>query len=243
MTNVLSYAFETYFGKLGLLLLFSISFVIALLIPIFVSLPTFTDIGAIFVRTSSVFVNLTAPSAAVIIASTVFSLLFLSFAIVAINVIVKHSRTKTRIRHEVIEGLERYTGRVFIALLFYTAIVMAASLISYGTGTAGVAAAVVGLAFIPFFFYAPSSIVIDEGGIWHSMRASASYFFKRFDYFVLWLVLSIVIISFFDFIFITVSGTLISRYAMLVFDSLFILPFLAVLQSQMYMKRFALLKR
>ncbi len=243
MTNVLAYAFETYTGKLGLLLLFSISFVIALLIPIFATLPTFTAIGGIFVRSASIFVNLGAIGAAVIIASTLFSLLFLSFAIVSINVIVKHSRTHLRVRHEVMDGLEKYTGRVFIVLLFYTAIVMAANILSYGTGASGAVTAVVGLLFTPLFFYAAPSIVIDESGIWHSMKASAMFFFKRFDYFLLWLAISIVVISVFDVVFITASGTLVSRYAMLVFDSLFILPFLVVLQSQMYMKRFALLKR
>jgi hypothetical protein len=243
MTNVLTYAAETYFGRLGLLLMFSLSFVIALLIPIFASLPAYNDIGAVFVRTSSIFVNLNVVSSAVIIASTLFSLLFLSFAIVAINVIVKHSRTHVKVSKEVINGIEKYTGRVFLVLLLFTAIIMAANLAAYGLAASGISGAVVGLLFTPFFFYAPSSIVIDDRGMWQAMRASVSYFAKRFDYFLLWLVIAIIAITLFDLIFITVSGTVISRYAMLVFDSLFIAPFLVVLQSQMYMKRFALLKR
>jgi hypothetical protein len=36
---------------------------------------------------------------------------------------------------------------------------------------------------------------------------------------------------------------MISRYAMLIFSSLFILPFLVLLQSEFYMSRFKLLKR
>ncbi len=243
MTSVLEYAIETYFGRIGLILLFSISFVIALAIPIFASLPTYSDIGAIFVRTGSVFANLNAINTAIIIAATLFSLLFLSFAIVAINVIVKHKRTQVRIRHEVLDGIEKYTGRVFMILLLFTFILSVVNLLTYSTGYSGLATAIAGIVFIPLFFYAPSSIVIDERGMIRAMRASAAYLFKRLDYFLMWLALAIVIISFFDFIFIIVSGTLISRYAMLVFDSLFVLPFLIVLQSQMYMKRFALLKR
>ncbi len=243
MTNVLEYALETYFGKLGIILLFSISFIIAILIPIFAAFPTYNDVGAIFVRTSSVFVNLDALNSAIIIASTLFSLLFLSFAIVAINVIVKHSRTHVRVSKEVINGIERYTGRVFAVLLLYTFIVALANLLSHSSASSGVITAIVGLAFIPLFFYAPSSIVIDDKGLRHAMTASVRYFVKRFDYFLLWLLIAIVVITFFDFLFITLSGTAASRYAMLVFDSLFILPFLVVLQSQMYMKRFALLKR
>ncbi len=243
MTNVLAYTVDTYFKRLGLLLLFSIAFFIAVIIPVFASLPTYSDIGGIFIRTSSVFVNLTAFNSAIIVASTLFSLLFLSFAIVAINIIVKHSRTKTRIRREFIEGIERYTARVFVVLLFYTAIVIVANLLAYSSGAAGIVTAVVGLVFAPFFFYAPSSIVIDERGVIHAMRASLSFFIKRFDYFLLWVAIALVLVTFFDLLFITVGGTLVSRYAMLVFDSFFILPFLIMLQSECYMKRFALLKR
>ena len=243
MTNVLSYAVNTYFNRIGLILLFSISFVIALIIPIFASLPTYSDIGAIFVRTASIFVNLSALSSAIIIAATIFSLLFLSFAIVAMNIIVKHSRTQVKIRKEVTRGIERYTGRVFAVLFLYSLILIVANLLSYSYGASGLVTALVGLIFAPLFFYAPSSIVIDESGIRHAMRASLSFFAKRFDYFLLWLVIAIAVITVFDLIFITASGTEISRYAMLVFDSVFILPFLVVLQSQMYMKRFALLKR
>ncbi|MCL4389735.1 hypothetical protein M1397_03985 [Candidatus Marsarchaeota archaeon] len=243
MTNVLAYTAETYAKHIATILLFSIAFVIALVIPVFASLPAYADIGAVFIRTSSIFVNLTAATIAIIVAALLFSLLFLSFAIVAINLIVKHSRTRTKIRKEVIDGIEKYIGRVFIALLFYTAIVAIASLIGYHYGEAGIAASVAGLVFSPLFFYLPSSIVIDENGIIRAMKASAAFFAKRFDYVLLWLFIGVVVISFFDFLFITASGTLVSRFAMLVFDSLFILPFLVMLQSQCYMKRFALLKR
>jgi hypothetical protein len=243
MTNVLVYSKDTYLKHIGHLLLFSISFIIALLIPVFAAFPTYNDIGAIFVRTASIFVNINALSSAIIVASTMFSLLFLSFAIVAINIIVKHSRTHVRIKKDVLDGLEKYTSRVFVVLLIYLLLVTAANLITYHYKSSGIITAVVGLILIPFFFYAPSAIVIDDRRIWRSMRSSATFFVKRFDYFLLWLVLSILLLTLFDFIFITISGTLLSRYAMLVFDSLFILPFLVVLQSECYMKRFAMLKR
>ena len=243
MTNVLEYTAEAYAKHISTILLFSIAFVIALLIPAFAPLPTYADIGAVFIRTSSIFINLTAISVAVIIASMLFSLLFLSFAIVSINLIVKHSRTHSKIRKEVIDGIEKHISRVFIVLLLYTALIAAASLIGYTFGAAGIFAAAAGLVFSPLFFYAPSSIVIDEKGIVRAIAASASFFFKRFDYFLLWLFIGLAAITAFDFIFITISGTMISRYAMLVFDSLFVLPFLAMQQSECYMKRFALLKR
>lgn len=242
-TPVLDYALETYRANLKLILLFSISFVIAFLIPVFASFPTFLDAGSIFLRTASVFLNLNIVNTAVIFIAVFFSLLFLSFAIVAINVIVKHSRTHTRITREVMRGLERYTAKVFAILLIGTVIVVLASVLTYGSTYSALVTAIVGLIITPFLFYAPASIVIDENRIGHAIDASLSFFFKRFDYFVMWLVLAIVLITVFDFIFIAVGGTVASRYIMLVFNSLFILPFLVLLQSEIYMSRFKLLKR
>ncbi len=243
MTNVLQYTAEAYLSHLPLLLLFSISFIIAFLIPVFAPLPTYNDMGGIFLRTASIFVNLTPLTSAVIVFSALFSLLFLSFAIVAITTMVKHKRTVVKIGHAVMEGLEKHTARVFMVLLLYTAILALMSILEYSFGITQLLGAIVGIALSPFFFYAPMSIVIDEKGMWRAMESSFLFFFKRFDYVLLWLALAIVILSVFDVIFIAVSGSLISRYALLIVDSLFVLPFLVMLQSECYLKRFALLKR
>ena len=240
---VLNYAIETYRANLKLILLFSISFVIAFLIPAFASFPTYVDAGSIFLRTASVFLNLNIFNTAIIFAAVFFSLLFLSFAMVAINVIVKHSRTHTRITREVLGGIEKYTAKVFAVLLMATVIVVLANVLTYGNSYSALITAIVGLAITPFVFYAPASIVIDERRIGQAIDSSLSFFFKRFDYFLMWLVLAIVLITVFDFIFILIGGTVASRYLMLVFNSLFIIPFLVLLQSELYMSRFKLLKR
>ncbi len=213
------------------------------MIPAFAAFPTYNDAGGIFLRTASIFSNMSLLSSAVIIVALFFSLLFLSFAIVAINVVVKHSRVQRKITREVIQGLEKYTSKVFIVLLLLSAVIVLADMLSFGTGYSGIITSLAILAITPFVFYAPASIVIDENRILRSLKASVSFFFRRFDYFLLWLFLAIVLITFFDFVFIAASGTVYSRYALLVFNSLFILPFLVVLQSEMYMKRFRLLKR
>ena len=242
MLNVLRHAFNTYFANIYLILFSSISFILAFIIPVFAAFPTYNDAGAVFLRISSVYQNLNPFNTAVIVVSTLFSLLFLSFAIVAINIVVKHSRTQTKIRSEVIRGIERYTSRVFVILFIATIVIMLAEILSYGTGHSSIIAAVVALLITPFVFYAPSSIVIDDSKLYRSIGASLKFFTKRFDYFLLWLVIAIVLITLFDFIFIAVTGTLLSRYIMLIFSSLFILPFLVLLQGELYMSRFKLLK-
>jgi hypothetical protein len=243
MTNILEYASGTYLRNIKLILLFSLAFVLAFLIPVFAAFPTYNDLGSIMLRTSSIFLNLNLLSTAVIVVAVFFSLLFLSFAMVAINVICKHGRTHTRIGHEVFEGLEAYTSKVFVVLLLETLILVLVGVALYGTGYSGVAMAVAGLVLAPAFFYAPSSIVIDDSRVKHAMRSSIRFFTRKFGYFALWVVVAIALLSVSDALFILVGGTLASRYLMLVFSSLFILPFLVVLQTESYMNRFRMLKR
>lgn len=243
LKNILAYAYETYMQNIKYILLFSLSFVIAFIIPVFAAFPTYNDAGAIFIRTASVYSNFNLLDIAVIVVSTLFSLLFLSFAVVAITTIIKHKRTSTRITKEIIEGLESYTGRVFVVVLLFTFALMAVNVLSYSTHYSGLLTAVIGLALTPFLIYAPYSIVIDENRVGRSIKASAKFFFKRFDYFLIWLLTAIILLSIVDFVFITLSGTMLSRYLVLVVDSVFVLPFLVVLQAEMYMRRFAMLNR
>ncbi len=242
MRKTLEYTIKTYFANIYLILISSISFIIAFLIPLFASFPTYNDVGAVLLRTASIYTNLNPFTTAIITISTLFSLLFLSFAMVAINIVVKHSRTQTRIRAEVIRGIEKYTSKVFVILLIATVIIILANVLSFNTGYSGVITAIVALIITPFMFYAPASIVIDDSTVIRSIRASLKFVYKRPDYFLAWLVIAVVIITAFDFIFIATAGTAISRYAMLIFSSIFILPFLVLLQGELYISRFKLLK-
>jgi hypothetical protein len=243
VTNVLAYTARAYASNLRIILFFSLSLIIAFLIPLLAFFPTYNDMGAIFVRTASELLNLNAFTFSVIVLSVFFSLVFLSFAIVAINIIVKHGRTHVRIRKEVLEGLEKYTSRVFAVLLLFTLLLSIFNLAVYLLGLPAYVYYIITLLIIPFFFYAPSSIVIDDLRITRAMQMGTKFFFKRFDYFLLWLFIAIVALTFFDAIFLALSHTLISSYAMLIFNAVFIVPFLVLLQSEMYMKRFAMLKR
>jgi hypothetical protein len=242
MHNVLSRTWSSYTSNLRLVLLSAIALVIAFLVPAFAALPTFNDLGGVFLRSSSVYLNLNIFNSAVIIISFLFSLVFISFALVMINVIAKHSRTRTRVKTEVIRSLERFTGMVFVALLIYSILVFAANVLSYKTGYSAPITAIVALVLTPLIFYAPSSIVIDEKGLFRAMRASWAFFFKKFDYFVLWLVVAIILFTVLDFIFVHALGTVASGYAVLVLSAVFVLPFLMLMQGEMYLNRFGLLK-
>ena len=242
MTNVLQYTADVYRKNLQVILIFSLIMVIAFLIPILASFPTYNDLGGIFLRTAIVAQNINIVSLAVIVVSTLLSLLFLSFAVVAINIIVKHGRTHTKITTEVMRGLETYTGRVFTILLLYTVVLLVVGTVVYTYHASSAITYVVALLLVPFFFYAPSSIVIDDKRLLRAIQSSMGFMKKRFDYFVVWLVTAIVLLTIFDLISIAIGGSGYAGLLMLVFNSIFILPFLIILQSESYMKRFALMK-
>lgn len=242
MVNVLVRAWQSYKSNMGLVLISAVALIIASLVPLFAALPTFNDLGGVFLRTSSVYLNLNIFNSAVIIISFLFSLIFISFALVMMNVIVKHSRTRTKVKTAVINSLERYTGIVFVTLLIYSIIVFAANILSYNTGYSAPITALVALVLTPLVFYAPASIVIDEKGLFRAMKASFAFFFKKFDYFLLWLVVAILLFSVLDFVSIHALGTVISRYVMLIVSAIFLLPYLMVMQGEMYLNRFGLLK-
>ncbi len=242
MPNILETSAKSYKANLRFILFFSIAFLIAMLIPVFAPFPTYDNLGAIFIRTGSIYLNLNFIDVIIIVASTMFSLLFLSFAIVAINIIIKHSHTATRIRKEVIDGIEKYTANVFVILLLFTAILVFVSFITYYSGYSGIATLVAGIILVPFLFYAPTSIVMDDIRPIRAIRHSLSFIYHHFNYFILWLLVSFVLLSVVDLIPIIGSSSLASVYIALIIDSFVILPFLIVLQSETYIKRFSMLK-
>jgi hypothetical protein len=242
MVNVITRTWISYKSNLGLVLLSAVALIIASLVPLFASLPTYNDLGGVFLRTSSIYLNLNVFNSAIIIISFLFALIFISFALVMINVIVKHSRTRTKIKTAVISSLERSTGIVFVTLLIYSVVVFAVNILTYSTGYSQAITAIVALLLTPLIFYAPSSIVIDERGLFNAMKSSVAFFFKKFDYFLIWLVVAVLLFSVLDFVFIHAFGTFGSRYVMLVVSSVFVLPFLMLMQGEMYLNRFGLLK-
>ena len=242
MANIIYDSLETYAENLKLVLLFSIPFLIAFAIPMLVPMPTYITMGAIFLRTASTFINMNMFDLAIIIVATFFSLLFLSFAFVAISLIVKTKRTYGKMTKRMLEGIEKYTGKVFLVFIFYAAIIIIIDVATYPTGYAGIITSLAGFIMFLFIFYAPSAIVIDNKRIVRAIKDSTKLLFREPQYFLIWLFLAVATLTFFDFIFIHLFGTLYSRYAMLIFNSLLIVPYFVIFPAEAYMKRFPILK-
>lgn len=242
MGSVVEDAWDTYRSNLRLVLFFSIPFIIALLIPLLAPLPTYISAGGIFLRSASIFLNLGYVSLTVIVVSVFLSLLFISFSFVAISLIVKAKRTRVKNPSRVIQGIERYTAKVFLLLLIYEFVLIVANIWGYYYNLQRVVTPLVGFIGFMLIFYAPSAMVVDDKRMLRSVRDSLRLVIREPQYFFLWLFLLFVVLSAVDLVVITIAGTLLSTYIVLIIASLFILPYFVILQAEAYMKRFPLLK-
>jgi hypothetical protein len=248
MASLLEDTWETYAGNIKLVLLFSIPFIIAFLIPLFAPLPTYVSSGGIFLRSASIFLNVTVPGMVVIIISSFLSLLFLSFAFVAISLIVKAKRTYTKHAGSVLRDVEKYTARVFAVLLAYAFILTLVNITGYFFGLEEIVTPIVGFILFMAIFYAPTAIVIDNKRVGSALDRSMEMVAKEPQYFILWVVLLTVVVSVVDYAVIHAADILLpsflpfTSYLVLLLNSLFILPYFIIFQAEAYMKRFPVLR-
>ena len=241
MVNVLSESWETYTENMKLVLLFSIPFIIAFAIPLLAPLPTYVAAGGTFLRSASVFISPNLLSFVVVIISMLFSLLFLSFAFVAISLIVKARKTHVNIGKRVLKEIEKYIGKVFAVLLVYSLILIAVNILGYMFNVSAAITAIVGFFGFAIIFYVPSAVVVDNKRVSRALNDSIRLMLHAPQYYLLWLVLLTIAISVVDEVFILIAGTAWAGYITLVVTSVFILPYFVILQAESYMKRFALL--
>ncbi len=243
-------SFETYKSNIRLVILFSIPFIIAFLIPLLAVHDAFVSAGGIFLRTANLFYSPTPLGLSVIAISVFFSLLFLSLAFVLISLIVKSKRTHVKIGQMAFREIEKNISKVFIVLLIYSVVIILANLIGYYIGYETPVTIIVGIIGILPIFYAPSAIVVDGKGIARSVKESVKLIAQEPWYFLMWLISAVIVMFVVGLIVILLSealfglntGTSIAEYLLLIINSLFIIPYFIIFQAEAYMKKFKLLK-
>lgn len=243
MVDALRYSVESYVKNVKMVSFFSLPFLLAFLIPLFSPTPTYVALGGTFLRTGSMYVDLTSFDVAIIVLSFLVSLFLVSFAIVAINLLIKSQRTFTNIRTEIMQGIERYTLNVFWLYLTAWVLCFVVNLLGYEYGVNEWLTPLFSLLVSLPLFYAPTAIVIDEQRPWQAMKGSVMVVFKRFPYFLLIVALGVAALSLVDALFIALHTVIpYARYLVLVANALFILPFLIMMQVQVYLTKYTILK-
>lgn len=239
--NFLKHGVAAYLRNFKLMLFFSVPALLALLIPVLSPLPTYTAVGGTFLRTGSV-PELTAFDIALMSISFLASLFLISFALVSINIVVKSQRTMTQIRKQVILGLEKYVLNVFWIFLTAQLLFLIVGFLAYDWHAQNWLNPLFTLGVSLFLVYTPAALVIDDMRPFRALQASYNSVVRNPGVFLAWLAIAIVSISALELLALAALPHAAAQIVVLVVNSLFIFPFLVVLQAHAYMEKYPLSK-
>ncbi|MFH1056616.1 MAG: hypothetical protein V1717_02360 [Candidatus Micrarchaeota archaeon] len=238
--NVLNHAVEAYSTNLRLISAFSIPFLIAF--PLSMLLPNFLALSATFLRVGSVKLDLSTADVAITVVTFLLSLLFFSFAIAAINVVVKSQRTLNRLTSHDIGLIEHATFSLFFIFLTAFAAILGFNLLLFENGISLFWGAVFSLLVSAAVLFAPQAVVLEELGLSHAIGRSVKMIERKFPYFILFLIVAALLFFANTWIFLELGKAFwFARFISLVTQSLIILPFLEVLKVQIYLSKYSLL--
>ncbi len=237
---VFEHAIKTYMKNTAMLSVFSVSFLLGLLILILVSDNTFTAIGGVFLRFLSI-PQIGIPGYAIIGLAVLLSTYLVSFGIVAVNLTVKRERVQINLTSEILGNIARNTLVIFLISLFLFMVQYAVQIFLMEMQAPYPLAGLLSiLIYLPVFYVGPA-IVIDEMKPVHAIMASIDHI-KRYPLRVVkWLVLGLVLMLATSII----SYVIIPGYFQLItllVNSLFIMPFLLVYQAHNYIEKYGILK-
>ncbi len=237
---LLNHAIDAYQRNLKLISAFSIPFLIAF--PLSLLLPNFVALSATFLRIGSIKTDLSTLDSMLIIAAIVFAIVFFSFAIAAINVVVKSQRTLNRLTSRDIGLIESSTLNLFFIYITAFAVIVAFNLLAFEYAWNPALGMLFGLVVSLLVLFAPQAVVIEEQGLSHAISRSITLIEKKFSYVILFLITAAILLLVNTWFFLELGKALwFSRFIALIIQSMFILPFLEVLKTQIYLSKYALL--
>ncbi|MBM3229576.1 hypothetical protein FJZ26_04035 [Candidatus Parvarchaeota archaeon] len=241
MSKLLMHTFSAYFKNLKLILFFSIPLLLAFMIPVFVKTPVYIALGGVFLRTGSIGGDVKYFDAAIMIISFVASLFLMSFATVNINLVIKSMRSSVHVSREVISGIGKYTLNVFWLFLTFALMTLIAQLLLFENPSSPILYPVITLVLSMFFFYCPSALVIDELRPIRAIEKSLSFAISKFPLFLLWLVVGFALIAIPEYLILELLSHSLATYVLLLLNTLVVMPFLIVLQTQVYVSKYTIL--
>ncbi len=239
--GVLEHSVNAYLKNMKLMLFFSVPALLAFLIPLASPLPTYIAVGGAYLRTSSM-PELTSFDIAFMGIAFLVSLFLISFATAAICIIVKSQRTYTHIRREVIRGIEKYVLNIFWIFLTAELLYIIVGMLAYEWQVQSWLNPLATLAGSLFLIYAPAALVIDDMRPFRAIESSFNSVKRRPELFLLWVAVAVVSLSVVEVLALALLDHKLAQLAVLVLNSLFIFPFLVVLQTQIYMAKYPLAK-
>ncbi len=238
---VVELAWKTFKNNLGLLLVFSVSFLLGFLMPIVASTPTYNAIGGVFLRFMSL-PEMTALDAVFIAVAFLVSNYFISFGIVAANLIVKKERMMINLTREALNSISKYTAVVFMVFVFLFMINAAVQVaLAELQAPYWISAIIFILIYLPSFYIGPA-IVIDELKPFHALKVSAKHIKMRPMRVVKWVIAGLAMLFITTYVSYLIAPAYFQWITILI-NSFLIIPFLLVYQSHCYLEKYGILKK
>lgn len=232
------YSVEFFRERHKLVLLFSIPFFFALLIPMLVSAPTFISLGGVFLRTGSI-PELDFFQVGVTVLAYLVSLFIISDSIVNINLLIKSKKTMTKVGSEVVKAMGTYAVTIFLIYTLSVVLMLVLQLLTFDFAYRGIVLPLASMVLGIALFFVPPAVVIDGMRPWHAIRASAVLAVKKLPHVLFWAILGLFAITVAEAIFLFLPYPF-GVYLAMLFNSVVLMPFLVIYQTFIYMKKYPL---
>ena len=238
--RVFNYAWEFYSKKAGILALFSIPFIIAFVIALFVPTPTYLALGNLHIRTGSI-PDLSFIDIVLTIFAFAISVFFVADAWTNINLLIKSKRTLVPTSSEIVSAMGEYALSIFFIFTIMVLFQFALHLITYDSPLQLWLYPLLSFLLSFFLFFVPPAVVIDRADSFTAIQLSVRMVIKKWHLVLVWAIVGLILLSGVK----VAADLVVKQYAgviVLLVNSLFILPFLIILQTQMYMEKYPLAK-
>ncbi len=233
-------AFKVYFSTLSLVVYFSIFAIFSLLLLPLVS--SYVNVGSAFIRFSSLYLDVTFVSGLVLFLVGVISLLSMAFFTSAIINIVKFKETLDVVRFSrVFKSFSKYVIRVFsfLVIMSLASVILG---VFFDVLSLPVLAQFLILILWVLFLFTPQVIVLEDLGLLEAINDSLVFLKKKPVFGAFYLLSGAVLILFLLGIETFLGQFFVWEHKIvsIIIVALFVVPFLQMLATELYLKRYPL---
>ncbi|MBN2478114.1 hypothetical protein JXB01_02370 [Candidatus Micrarchaeota archaeon] len=237
--RVLNHAWQLYTKKAGMVSIFALPLIAAFVILFAVPAPTYNALGSVIIRTGSI-PEMDPISTGITILAYLVSIFIFADVITNINLIIKAKRTQNKIPKEILKAMGVYATKIFFVFVLIALLIFAVQLLSYGMQMQEIIYPFLSLIIYCAFFFVPPAIVIDNYDTTRAIAASFNLVLKLPLHLLAWILIGLISLSLVELVVFFIIPSEIGSWIVLLINSLYILPFLIILQSQIYMERYPL---
>lgn len=230
---------RVYFSTLNLVLGFSVFIFLSLALLPFLS--SYVSVGGGFIRFSSLYLDLTIPQAILIVGVALLSLLFLSFFVSALINIVKVRETLDHVRFTKVTAIfKKYVLRVFFFLLFLSiASILIGTIFEFMSMPRLITQLVIFAIWLPLIF-APQVIILEDFRLGGAFKDSIKFVVNSPMSLIVYVILGAVLLLLFTLVETSLGHYFIweHRIVSIFFVSIFVVPYLQMFATELYILRY-----